>query len=111
MPAKLLLITLAAALTAAGLLGIRQRRLETAGRMARVHEQITRNERALWELRCEIARCCRPDEVRRMIESIPVEWTTVPEPAERQGIEAEEDTLLGASVRRLRDAAGGRHNG
>jgi hypothetical protein len=75
---KLLLVILAAALTAAGLLVARQRRLDTAHEMSRAHQRIVEHERALWQLRLEIAERCRPEAVRDMIDALGGEWATIP---------------------------------
>lgn len=78
---KLLLIILTAALTAVALLGIRQQRLECAHQMAKVHARLSQHHQALWELRSEIARRCRPEEVRRLVEQQRDDWTILPDPA------------------------------
>jgi len=77
---KLLLIILTAGGTAAGLLVIRQDRIETAHRMAQAHARILEHERALWQLRAEIAASCRPAAVREMIAPLPDSWQAVPDP-------------------------------
>ena len=84
---KLLLVILAAAFTAATLLVLRQERIDTAHEMSVVHRNMLEHERALWELQCEIARLCRPEEVRRMMDELQEQWTAIPDPdsAERLG--------------------------
>jgi len=77
---KLLVIIVAMGLTAMGLLIVRQQRIDAAHEIARTHEQIREHERALWRIRSEIARRCRPDEIRRLIESLPEQWTALPDP-------------------------------
>jgi len=94
---KLLLVILIAALTAVALLILRQQRIETAHEMSVVHQQMLEHERVLWELQCEIARLCRPEEVRRLMQSLQEQWTTIPDPTCAEP--AEPNTLtLGATA-------------
>jgi hypothetical protein len=79
--AKLLLVILVAALAAVVLLGLRQQRLECAHRMAKLHERLNEHRQALWELRSDIARRCRPDEVRQLVNDQGQAWTILPDPA------------------------------
>ena len=84
---KLSVIILAAALVAASLLVVRHRRIETAHTMSVIHRRIVAGERALWELRREIAERCRPDEVRRMMGGLGGTWQTIPAPPPPAAIE------------------------
>ncbi len=79
---KLTLLILSAALTAAALLVVRHRRIETAHEMSVMHAQLLEHERALWRLRGELARRCRPEAVREMTREIPETWIPMLEPRE-----------------------------
>jgi hypothetical protein len=75
--AKLAFVVLGAGATAAGLLVLRQQRIETSHEMSRVHGQIMTHERALWHLRSEIAGACGPEAVRERLEDLGGEWVPI----------------------------------
>jgi len=95
---KLLLVILAAAFTAAALLVLRQERIDTAHEMSVVHRHMLEHERALWELQCEIARRCRPEEVRRMMDELEEQWTAIPDPDSAQRLPPGQLTLGALSL-------------
>ena len=60
MLAKLVIIVVALALTAASLLAVRQQRLQAVGEMATAIERAAALERRTWRARVEIARLASP---------------------------------------------------
>jgi len=75
--AKLAFVVLGAGATAAGLLVLRQQRIETSHEMSRMHSQIMRHERVLWHLRSEVAGACGPEAVRERLREIGGEWVPI----------------------------------
>ena len=71
---KLLAIVFAVALIALLWLTMRQQRLETAHDIARVHQRLLQHETALWSLQADIAAHSRPEDIRRRMEALDVEW-------------------------------------
>lgn len=63
---KLIALVLIAAATAAGLLAVRQRRVDAAHDLARVQAAIAEHDQALWRLRLDIAARVRPEDVREL---------------------------------------------
>jgi len=70
MVAKLLAIVLTLALTAAGLLAIRQQRLQAVSEMAAAIERASWLERQTWKVRSEIAVRVSPDKVETLMKSL-----------------------------------------
>jgi len=68
MRAKVVTLILATALTAAGLLVVRQQRLHAVYEMTRAIDRAAQDERATWRLRAEISRRLSPRDLRRMAE-------------------------------------------
>jgi len=83
---KLLVIILAVGVIATALLIIRQQRINTAHETSLTHQQILEHERVLWRLRSEIARRSRPEEIQRMIETLPNGWESIPDPTAREDV-------------------------
>lgn len=82
---KLLLVILTAFVTAAGLLVMRQQRLELAHRASVVHRRLSEQERSLWELQHRIATACRPAFVRERMSTGEHRWVPIPNaPPERR---------------------------
>jgi hypothetical protein len=77
---KLIAIILAAGLTAATLLTLRQERIALAHEMSTLHREVVQQERTLWKLHNEVAHRCRPEEIRRLMRQLDVEWRTIPDP-------------------------------
>ncbi len=77
---KLLAIILTIGLTAVFLLVIRHQRLEAAHDGANIYRDMLRHEHALWQLRTELAERTTPEEIGRLLESLPVEWRPIPDP-------------------------------
>ncbi len=67
MVAKLLAIVLTLALTAAGLLAIRQQRLQAVSEMAAAIERASTLERQTWKIRAEIASRVAPHALKNLI--------------------------------------------
>jgi hypothetical protein len=78
--AKLLVMVLVTGATAAGLLVLRQQRIETAHELAAVHARLLEDERLLWKLQSDIAATCRTDTVRHMLDELSDDWSTLPDP-------------------------------
>lgn len=70
MAAKLMAIVLTLALTAAGLLAIRQQRLQAVSEMAAAIERASALERQTWNVRSKIAAQVSPSTLRGMIDPI-----------------------------------------
>ena len=77
---KLLLIIVASGLTAAALLVTRQQRIDTAHELSVTHQRMLQLQRSLWKLQSQIAWRCRPEEVKRMMDGLPEQWTAIPDP-------------------------------
>ena len=80
MLAKLCIVIMAVALTAASLLTVRQQRLDAVYDMSRSIERAAAHDRKLQEVRISIARWVTPDSVRTLaarhgeFQPIPLEW-------------------------------------
>lgn len=80
MMAKLCIVIMAVALTAASLLTVRQQRLDTVYDLSRSIERAAAHDRQLQEVRIEIARFITPSAVRTLasglgqFQPIPLEW-------------------------------------
>lgn len=80
MLAKLCIVIMAVALTAASLLTVRQQRLDAVYDMSRSIERAAAHDRQLQEVRISIARMVTPDSVRTLaarhgeFQPIPLEW-------------------------------------
>ncbi|HBS29183.1 MAG TPA: hypothetical protein DEB06_06960 [Phycisphaerales bacterium] len=70
MRAKVVTLILATALTAAGLLVVRQQRLQAVYEMTRAIDRAAQDERATWRLRADIARRITPDSLREMAKEV-----------------------------------------
>jgi hypothetical protein len=77
--AKMLAVILSCGAIAASLLICRQERIDTHSEITRTHHRIIQHERALWDLRSEIAGQCRPERIREMMEQLPDEWRSMPD--------------------------------
>ena len=75
--AKLLLVILVMAATACVLLVNRQQRIDTAHRMARVHQQVLSQQQQLWTLRRDIAIESQPDRIREAVDEIGGIWSPI----------------------------------
>jgi len=83
---KLAILVLATAATAAGLLSVRQQRLQTVHDTHRAVQEAAALDRTLWELRAELASLTAPDRVEQLLEHSTVDaWIPIhaspPEPA------------------------------
>ncbi len=67
---KLMLVILAAMLTASALLVIRQQRLDLAHEASHLHRRISELEPTRWDLEVEIADRCHPRELRLVLEQV-----------------------------------------
>lgn len=76
--AKLLAIILAFGATGCALLVIRQQRIDTVHEMSVIHQRLLNHERTLWELRSEIAKRCRPSQVRLAMNQVGGNWVPIP---------------------------------
>lgn len=76
--AKLLVIILAVGGAACALLVVRQQRVELAHDVARTHNRLLQHERALWDLRAEIAARVKPEQVQQLVDQLGGEWTPIP---------------------------------
>ncbi len=68
MYAKLFVTVLAATALGAGLLGLRQQRLQTMHEMAELHADMDRPRRDTWDLQIEIGEKIEPDRLREAID-------------------------------------------
>ncbi len=64
--AKLAVMVMAAALTAAWLLSVRQQRIMAAHDLVAAHTRMAANDRTLWRLRVEIANLLTPDRIEQI---------------------------------------------
>ena len=71
-------LILAVGVTASALLVYRQKRIDTANEMLRVHRRLLDHEQTLWKLRRDIATQCHPEKLRRAMERIAEEWAPLP---------------------------------
>jgi hypothetical protein len=76
--AKLLFAMVVAGAVACALLVNRQQRIDTAHEMSLVHGRLLLHQRTLWELQGEIARRCRPAEVRDAMAGLDCAWVAMP---------------------------------
>jgi hypothetical protein len=76
--AKLLAIILTLGATGCALLVIRQHRIDTVHEMSTIHQRLLGHERTLWELRSEIAKRCRPSQVRLAMNQTGGTWVPIP---------------------------------
>ena len=76
--AKLLFIILTLGATGCALLVIRQQRIDTVHEMSTIHQRLLGHERTLWELRSEIAKRCRPSQVRLAMNQMGGTWVPIP---------------------------------
>ena len=83
---KLLLIILAATLTAAALLVIRQQRLDLAHEASDLHRRIGELEPSRWNLEVQIADRCHPRELRLVLEQDDERWIPIPSEPPRSDI-------------------------
>ena len=66
-PKLILIITVAGAISCV-LLVNRQQRIDAIHEMSQVHHRLLEHEHALWSIQIEIARRCRPEELREALE-------------------------------------------
>lgn len=76
--AKALVIILTLGATGCALLVIRQQRIDTVHEMSVIHQRLLGHERTLWELRSEIAKRCRPSQVRLSMNQMGGTWVPIP---------------------------------
>jgi len=76
--AKLLVIILAIGAAACALLVVRQQRVELAHQVAMTHNRLLQHERALWDLRTEIAGRVRPGDVQNLVDQMGGAWSPIP---------------------------------
>jgi hypothetical protein len=74
---KLLAIVLCLGATGAGLLVIRQQRIEACHEMVMIHNRLNDHERTLWRLESEISQRCRPDAIRASMKKLNIVWTPI----------------------------------
>lgn len=77
---KLVALTLALVLMAAGLLVMRQQRIEAAHRTAELHHQIQQTRQALWRAQVDSAGLLRPEAIRRRLRRLEEEGRLAFEP-------------------------------
>jgi hypothetical protein len=68
--------------TAAGLLTMRQQRLEACHDLARLRGRLGECRRELWELDLAIAGCCSPEALRNATEDLADRWAPLCTPEE-----------------------------
>ncbi len=80
---KLLLIIIVMGTTACVLLVNRQQRIDTAHRVAQIHQEILRQRQQCWALRRDIASESQPERVRAALAEVGGAWSpiVIPEPA------------------------------
>ena len=76
--AKLFIIILAIGAAACALLVVRQQRIELAHDVAMRHNRLLQHERALWDLRTEIAGRVKPGDVRMLVDQLGGDWQQIP---------------------------------
>lgn len=76
--AKIIALILGIGVLACGVLVQRQQRYELARDISRAHWRMMEQERTLWELRAEIARRTRPEELRAAVERLDRRWRAIP---------------------------------
>lgn len=81
MRAKAMFIVLVGALSATGLLAVRQHRLQAVHAMTQALDRAGRADRALWGLRAQIAARVTPEEVRRLCAGLGPMQTIILDPA------------------------------
>lgn len=64
---KLMLIIFAAGAIACVLLVNRQQRIDTIHKMSAVHHRMQQHEHNLWSIQIEIAKRCRPGDLRKVL--------------------------------------------
>ncbi len=64
--AKLAVMVVATAMTAAWLLSVRQQRIMAAHDLIQAHRRTVENEKTLWRLRVEIAKLLTPDRIEQI---------------------------------------------
>ena len=74
---KLMAIILCLGATGAGLLVIRQQRIEACHEMVMIHNRLNEHERTLWRLESEISQRCRPDAIRASMKKLNIAWTPI----------------------------------
>ncbi len=62
--AKLAIVLIAAAAIGAVLLGLRQQRVQTVGRMAAMHAQMNRTRQSMWDTQVRIAQHANPSQLK-----------------------------------------------
>ena len=77
---KLLFIVLTFGMVGGCLLIMRQQRLEASHQTATTFQRVAAQERAVWRMRAEIARRCRPDQLQQLREELSESWTPFSDP-------------------------------
>lgn len=94
---KLLLIILTIGGTASSLLVMRQQKVETIHDISRAYHRLRENERTLWMLQVEVARRNHPEELRRRLINLDLDWQPIPAaPPDSPGSDTSR-LLIGAS--------------
>ncbi len=75
---KLLLIILTIGGTASSLLVMRQQKVETIHDISGAYHRLRENERTLWMLQVEVARRNHPEELRRRLINLNLDWQPIP---------------------------------
>lgn len=75
---KLLLIIITIGGTASSLLVMRQQKVETIHDISGAYHRLRENERTLWMLQVEIARRSHPEELRRRLIDLDLNWQSIP---------------------------------
>ncbi len=75
---KLLLIILTIGGTASSLLVMRQQKVETIHDISGAYHRLRENERTLWMLQVEVARRNHPEELRRRLINLDLDWQPIP---------------------------------
>ncbi len=75
---KLLLIILTIGGTSSSLLVMRQQKVETIYDISQAYHRLRENERTLWMLQVEIARRNTPEELRRRLIDLDLDWRPIP---------------------------------
>ena len=80
--AKLLTLIIVAGLTALALLLTRQEQIDTVHDITQLHHRIQQQRHAVWSIRNEIARACRPSVIEKFRAQAPDLWVdlSIPQP-------------------------------
>lgn len=96
--AKLLVIILSIGAAACALLVVRQQRVELVHDVAMTHNRLLQHERALWDLRAEIAARVKPSDVRLLVDKLGGEWAPIPASPELRHVPSSVEDPLSPGV-------------